>query len=368
VPKYGEFENEGEEQKCRTPLGRFDFRQFLCYTSSTEITKLRRRNFELVGKSKPSIREEGHIVITSMKYLIKHKNAILIISTFLVGISVAIVLVFGFKLGIDFTSGSLWQLRIENSSASEIREFFEGELGVDQLSISFNEAESIYAITLREISEDERQEFLSSLNGKFQSVESLEFSTISPSVSKELTRKAAQAIAFVIIGISLFIAFAFRKVSEPIRSWKYGVITLITLFHDVAIPAGIFATLGVLAGVAIDTNFMVAMLFVMGFSVNDTIVVFDRVRENLLISKEEKSRESLTEIVDKSILETVARSINTSLTLMFILIALFFLGPISTKLFVLAILIGTIAGTYSSIFFASPLLLLAERFSRNSQV
>lgn len=303
-----------------------------------------------------------------MKYLLKHKNTILITSTVLVIASVAIVLIFGFRLGIDFTSGSLWQVRIEGTSAGEVRTFFERELGVEQLSISFNEAENVYAITLREMSEDERQEFLNLLNEKFQSVESLEFSTISPSVSAELRRKAALAISFVLIGISLFIAFAFRKISEPIRSWKYGIITLITLFHDVAIPAGVFAALGFLAGVAIDTNFMIAMLFVMGFSVNDTIVVFDRIRENLLISKEEKSRTSLTEIVDKSILETVARSVNTSLTLILILMALFFLGPISTKFFVLAILIGTIAGTYSSIFFASPLLLLAERFSRNSQL
>lgn len=302
-----------------------------------------------------------------MKYLLKHKNIILITSVLLVIVSIGSVLILGFELGIDFTSGSLWQLRLEDTNASEVRTFFESDLGVEETSISFDEAESVYAITFREINEDERQEFLGLLNEKFQSVESLEFSTISPSVSAELKRKAALAITFVLIGISLFIAFAFRKVSEPIRSWKYGVVTLITLFHDVAIPAGIFAILGTLAGVAIDTNFMVAMLFVMGFSVNDTIVVFDRIRENLLISKEEKDGASLTEIVDKSILGTVVRSVNTSLTLVLMLMALLFLGPISTKFFVLALLIGTIAGTYSSIFFASPLLILAERFSRNPQ-
>lgn len=303
-----------------------------------------------------------------MKYLLKHKNLILITSVMLVIVSIGSVLILGFRLGIDFTSGSLWQLRLEDTNASEVRTFFESDLGVEQIGVSFDDAESVYAITLREINEDERQEFLSLLNEKFQSVESLEFSTISPSISAELKRKAMLAIAFVLVGISLFIAFAFRKVSEPIRSWKYGVITLITLFHDVAIPAGVFAILGTLAGVIVDTNFIVAMLFVMGFSVNDTIVVFDRIRENLLISKEEKDRASLTEIVDKSILETVARSINTSLTMILILMALFFLGPISTKFFVLAILIGTIAGTYSSIFFASPLLIIAERYLRNSQV
>ena len=303
-----------------------------------------------------------------MKHLLKYKNGILIASVIVVVISIASILIFGFRLGIDFTSGSLWQVRIESTNADELRSFFKGELGVEQLNISFDEANSVYAVTLREITEDERQEFLAQLQERFPGAESLEFSTISPSISSELRRSAALAIIFVLVGISLFIAFAFRKVSEPIRSWKYGVITLITLFHDVAIPAAVFAILGVVAGVAVDTNFMVAMLFVMGFSVNDTIVIFDRIRENLLVSKKERTHMSLTEIVDKSILETVARSINTSFTLILILVALFVLGPISTKLFILAILIGTVVGTYSSIFVASPLFLLAERFSRNSQV
>jgi preprotein translocase subunit SecF len=202
---------------------------------------------------------------------------------------------------------------------------------------------------------------------KFGEVEDLDFSTISPSISAELKQKAYIAILLVLIGISLFIAFAFRKVSEPIKSWKYGLITLITLFHDVAIPAGVFVALGYFAGVTVDTNFIVAILFVMGFSVNDTIVVFDRIRENLLIAKEERRREKLKDIVDKSIRETIARSINTSLTLIVVLLAVYFLGPVSTKMFILAILIGAVAGTYSSLFFASPLLLFAEKISRNPQ-
>lgn len=302
-----------------------------------------------------------------MNYLLEHKKAILIASTLLVIVSVASVLILGFQLGIDFTSGSLWQVRISDASDSELRTFFSEEFDVEQLNISFDSANNIYALTLREITEDERQEFIGALENRFGTVESLEFSTISPSISAELRQKAMFAVILVLVGISLFIAFAFRKVSEPIKSWKYGVITLITLFHDVAIPAGVFAVLGYLAGVAIDTNFMVAMLFVMGFSVNDTIVVFDRIRENLIITKEEKRRINLEEVVDKSIRGTVARSINTSLTLIVILLALYFLGPISTRLFILAILVGTVAGTYSSIFFASPLLLLAERVSSNSQ-
>ena len=302
-----------------------------------------------------------------ISFLLKHKTVILITSTVLVVVSISLVLTLGFKLGIDFTSGSLWQVRIAGTDAGELRDFLRNDLGIEELNISVDRSEDIYAFSLREISEDERQEFLSALRDKFGEVEDLDFSTISPSISAELKEKAYTAVLLVLVGISLFVAFAFRKVSEPIKSWKYGLITLITLFHDVAIPAGVFVLLGKLAGISIDTNFMVALLFVMGFSVNDTIVVFDRIRENLLITKEENKKKPLSEIVDVSIKETVARSINTSLTLVIMLLALFFLGPVSTKMFVLAILIGTVAGTYSSIFFASPLLLLAEKFRRHPQ-
>ena len=302
-----------------------------------------------------------------MNFLLKHGKIILITSTVLVIVSVTSIVTFGFNLGIDFTSGSLWQVRMMGVDTDELRVFFADEFGVEELNIAIDQSENIYALTLREISENERQDILTAMKSKFGEVEDLDFSTISPSISSELKGKAYTAIVLVMVGISLFIAFAFRKVSEPIKSWKYGIITLITLMHDVAIPAGVFVYLGKFAGVAIDINFIVAMLFVMGFSVHDTIVVFDRIRENLLIIKEEKKRQPLQEIVNRSVKETVARSVNTSLTLVLILLTLLFLGPISTKMFVLAILIGTIAGTYSSIFFASPLLVFAERFSRNPQ-
>ena len=164
----------------------------------------------------------------------------------------------------------------------------------------------------------------------------------------------------MLIGISLFIAFAFRKVSRPIRSWKYGVVTLVTLFHDVVIPAGLFAYLGRFYGVEADTNFIVALLVVMGFSVHDTIVVFDRIRENLLLGREGAG---LAEVVNKSINETLARSINTSVTLVLVLVALLLFGPATLTYFVLAILVGVILGTYSSIFVASPLLVIWHAFA-----
>jgi preprotein translocase subunit SecF len=163
----------------------------------------------------------------------------------------------------------------------------------------------------------------------------------------------------VLICISLYIAFVFRKTSFRIKSWKYGLITLLTLFHDVSIPTGFLAFLGWWRGIEIDVNFIVALLVVVGFSVHDTIVVFDRIRENLIVNREK--RMSLAEIINYSVNETMARSINTSLTLIFVLVALIILGPPSLIYFALTILIGTVVGTYSSIFVASPLLYLWQK-------
>ncbi len=299
-----------------------------------------------------------------MDFLLKKKKTILVVSIALILISAVSISILGFKLGIDFTSGSLWQVKMQNVSDAELRNYFKEEFDIEEINISIDQAENVYALSFREVTEEERQDMLGALRNKFGEVEDVEFSTISPSISSELKNKAYVAMALVLIGISLYIAYVFRNVSEPIKSWKYGLITLITLAHDVIIPAGLFSVLGKVNGVAIDINFIVAMLFVMGFSVHDTIVVFDRIRENLAGAKEAGRRIILPEIVDTSIKETVVRSVNTSLTLVLVLLVLFFLGPVSTKMFVLAILVGSIAGAYSSIFFASPLLILAERSSK----
>ena len=191
-----------------------------------------------------------------------------------------------------------------------------------------------------------------------QDAKELDFWSVSPIVSKELSTKAWWAVGLVMIAISLYVTFAFRKVSKPVKSWKYGFITLLTLAHDVILPVGLFAILGRTQNVFVDINFIVALLVVMGFSVHDTIVVFDRIRETLL---RQPGKVNLEEVIDKSVTATVARSINTSLTLILVLLAIYFFGPISLKYFILAILVGTIAGVYSSIFVASPLLLLVGK-------
>lgn len=294
--------------------------------------------------------------------LVKYKAVFLGVSLLMVLASAFSIYNFGFKLGIDFTGGSLWQLKIAETDSENVRDFFVGDLKHEVSSVSYDESSDTYAVTFNEITDEVRQADLAALQAKFSNVEDVEFLAISPSVSEEIKSRALYAIIFVLLGISLYIAFVFRKVSKPISSWKYGAITLLTLLHDVIVPAGVFAYLSYAMDITIDTNFIVALLVVMGFSVHDTIVVFDRIREHLLKSR---SR-NLGEIVNVSVNETLQRSINTSMTLIIALLALFFLGPLSLKFFVLAMLIGTVVGTYSSIFVASPLLVLVQKFSRNS--
>jgi len=160
----------------------------------------------------------------------------------------------------------------------------------------------------------------------------------------------------VLLAIVLFVAFAFRKVSKPISSWVYGLVTILALTHDVLIPTGVFAFLGHFYGFEVDTLFVTALLVILGFSVHDTIVVFDRIRENLHKNEEDRDKKDFETIVGESINQTFVRSINTSLTTLFAIFMLYILGPDSIKNFSLALLIGITAGTYSSIFIGSTLL------------
>lgn len=228
----------------------------------------------------------------------------------------------------------------------------------DKNFVLFPVAEGGYLIRMAAVSEEMHQQYLSDLRTTFGTIEEGQFQSIGSTIGQELKNKSLWAIVYVVLGISLYVTYAFRKVSYPVKSWKYGVITLITLLHDVIVPAGVFAVLGWKFGIEIDTNFIVALLVVMGFSVHDTIVVFDRVRENVL---NHSANTSFAEVVNKSINQTFARSINTSLTVLVVLVALYFFGPATLQYFVLTLLIGIAMGTYSSIFVASPLLTIFRK-------
>lgn len=188
----------------------------------------------------------------------------------------------------------------------------------------------------------------------------LSFNTVGPSVSADITRNALISVALAAAAIVLYISFAFRNIPPPMNSWNFGVAAIIAMLHDVLLLVGIFSILGVVFKVEVDSLFVTAVLTVIGFSVHDTIVVFDRIRENL-----RKERGDFEDIVNTSILETMARSLNTSLTVILTLLALYLFGGESIKLFVLALLIGIASGTYSSIFNASPILVTWYRLRQN---
>lgn len=296
--------------------------------------------------------------------IIGRKNIFLSIALILVGAAVVSILTFGLRQGTDLRGGVLLQFSIsgDTPAVSEVQETFHS-LGLTDARISYNPTDNIFVVRYSSVTDPSHSELAQALKDKYPSWEELSFQTTSPSIGKELRRKSLIAIVLALLGVSLYIAFAFRKVYRPVSSWKYGIVTLVTLFHDVAIPTGLLAMLGRHQGVEIDGNFVVALLVIMGFSVHDTIVVFDRIRENLLL---DRGKTSFGEVVNASVNQTMARSINTSLTLIFVLLALYLAGPATLKYFILTLIVGVSVGVYSSIFVASPLLYVWQRLSTKS--
>ncbi len=287
--------------------------------------------------------------------LLDYKKYFLAVSGVLVVASLTLIFLFGFKPGIDLQGGAEWGIKsevpeFETKAAEKLSEI----LGVPVAVRHLNDGTSI--LRLPPTTEIEHRAYEAKLKeiGEFTE---FGFTSIGPTIGEELRKKAITAMIFVLLAISLYIAFSFRKASKPIVSWKYGLVTLVTLAHDVLIPAGMLAVLGRTMGVEMDTNFIVALLVVMGFSVHDTIVVFDRIREHLVRGE----TGDLGALVNRSVRETFVRSINTSLTLVLVLVALLIWGPESLFYFTLTILVGTVFGTYSSIFVASPLIYLWGR-------
>jgi preprotein translocase subunit SecF len=299
-------------------------------------------------------------------YVVTHRKIFYAISGALIGLSVLALFGLGLEFGIDFKGGSLLEVAYPSGrpEVAEVRETI-GVLSIPEFSVRAT-GEDGFIIRTSFLEEEARQGLLTALSdsGKTALTE-VRFDSIGPTLGEELARKAFISIGLVILAIVLFITFAFRKVSEPVSSWKYGVITIVALVHDVIVPTGAFAALAALfGGFEVDTLFVTALLVILGFSVHDTIVVFDRVRENLSRNKEERKPAAFEEIVGRSIRQTFNRSINTSLTTLLAVLALFLLGPEAVRNFALVLLIGITAGTYSSIFLASPLLVTVERWQK----
>jgi preprotein translocase subunit SecF len=300
-------------------------------------------------------------------FIIRNKKIFLSIAAISAILSLITLFTWGLSFGIDFTGGSITEVSFnERPTQEELRTSLSGlELGNYSVQTV---SEDSYLIRTRFLNEDEREQFNNEVESNL-SGEIVRANSVGPSISKELTEKALLGISIVIFITILFIAFAFRNVSDAkeknpslVSSWSYGLIAIITLAHDILLPAGIFAVLGRFAGVEIDILFIMALLAILGISINDTIVVFDRIRENLKINRERHDIEEFSQTVGRSLSQTFVRSINTSVTTLLVLLSLFFLGSASVKFFILALIIGMVAGTYSSLFIASPLLVyMAER-------
>jgi preprotein translocase subunit SecF len=265
---------------------------------------------------------------------------------------------FGLSPSIEFTGGSLMRVSFTGERpAPEI--ITETVKTVIEQGVSVQTSgESGFVIKTRDLTEEERLAITNALrktgNGTLKEDG---FTSIGPSIGQELRDKALWAMALVVLFIILFIAFSFRHVSKPVSSWRYGVIAIVALAHDVIIPTGFFAYLTVASGAEADALFVTALLAILGLSVSDTIVVFDRIREKL---KNTATREPFTGVVEESLKETISRSINTSVTILLAVLALYLFGPESTQFFALVLGVGLLFGTYSSIFIASPLLVSWE--------
>lgn len=261
----------------------------------------------------------------------------------------------GLPFGIDFTGGSLIEVEFlaERPQLQTIQEKL-AALDLGQILVQPTGEQGVL-VRLKDIDEVNHQRVLKALRSVGE-LEEKRFDSIGPVIGAELKRRAYWAISVVLILIVAYIAFVFRKVSRPVASWKYGVAAVIALFHDVSIPTGIFSILGHYFGAEIDLLFVTGLLTILGFSVHDTIVVFDRIRENLRRGVGKGFEETL----NISINQTITRSINTSLTVLLTLLAIYIFGGVSTRYFALLLMLGIFFGTYSSIFVASSLLVSWE--------
>ncbi|PJA36707.1 MAG: protein translocase subunit SecF [Candidatus Zambryskibacteria bacterium CG_4_9_14_3_um_filter_42_9] len=296
--------------------------------------------------------------------IIKYRKIFFIISGVMTIGSLFLLYFYGLNLGVDFRGGTITEVGYTTERPSkEGIERAVTSLGFGSFSVRPS-GESNYIIRTHELSHEESSMLVSVLPQDGENMPSLERSnTVGPIAGSQLEKKALIAVSVVVIMIVLFVAFAFRKISEPVSSWKYALATIISLAHDVFIPTGIFVLLGIFYGLEIDLLFVTGLLAILGYSVNDTIVVFDRVRENLSFNHERQTNEPFENVVGRSVTETLARSINTSLTILLVLAVLYWLGSGVTQDFVLLLMIGTVVGTYSSIFLASPLLVTFYKLS-----
>ncbi len=306
--------------------------------------------------------------------IITHRKLFLIIGAIIMVVATAIVVTFGLRLGIDFTGGTLTEVRYSTLPSKEQVTTVLGELSLTpSIRQSTGELGDSYIVTTRTLTIEEQASVETALLGLGEGTV-VRTTSIGPVIGEEMKDKAVWAIGAVLLVIIIYVAFAFVGVGTPVSSWVYGGMTVLVLFHDILVPIAVMSLLGAFFNAEVDVLFVTALLTILGYSVNDTIVIFDRVREKLVKNRTEKrvkivepggiDREEVTytltrpfaELVGEAVSDTMTRSINTSLTVLLALLALYFFGSVVTQTFSLILIAGVFAGAYSSIFIASPLL------------
>lgn len=308
--------------------------------------------------------------------IIFYRKLFLIIGAAIIVTSGLIVGVLGLNLGIDFTGGSLTEVRYGAMPDKTDVEASLLELGYDNSAIreSSSDVGSSYIVTTRTLSVEEQEALETELTSIGSDATVVRTTTVGPVIGQEMKDKAFWAIGAVLLVTIVYVAYAFMGIGKPVSSWVYGSMTVLVLFHDILVPIAVMSLLGFFLGIEVDVLFVTALLTILGYSVNDTIVIFDRVREKLVQNRTEHrtkieepggiTREEVdytltrpfADLVGEAVDETMPRSINTSLTVLFALLALYFFGSAVTETFALILIAGVFAGAYSSIFIASPML------------
>ncbi|HLD63593.1 MAG TPA: protein translocase subunit SecF [Candidatus Peribacteraceae bacterium] len=285
------------------------------------------------------------------------------LSAVLVVISLVLLVYPGLKLSLDFTGGTMMELRLpEGKAKTDLEAALDSYAGerLGNVSLAETRARTVL-LRLRNLSNEEHTALLDHIEQTGGPVTELQFTTIGPTVGASLKRRSLWALGLASLAIVGYIAFAFRQIPRHLSPWRFGVIAVATLLHDILITVGIFVILSQFTTFEVDTLFVTALLTILGYSVNDTIVIFDRIRDNLL---HQDRREPFPVVAEKSLQQTLSRSLKTAVGTLIMLFSLLFLGAPNIRWFVLTLIIGIFFGTYSSIFIATPLLVYWRKADR----
>ncbi len=296
-----------------------------------------------------------------MKYNITaHRKLWLTFSGIVVAIAIALTAVFGMNLGLDFLGGIRWTVQFDQPvQQKNLAEFFANEKLNKQVQIQKADGNK-YLITLESMPDSKLDQIKSNLKETIGDYKEISFRRVDSSIGAHFKTKAIYAIFFALAGIIIFVAIEFRKVPKSVNPWRFGAVAILALIHDILVIVGVFVVLGYFVDIELDLQFITALLATLGFSVNDTIVILDRVRENI---NRQKASETFEDVVEKSIQQTLRRSVATSVSTLLPLIGLLVFGSHAIFYFILALTVGIIAGTYSSIFIAAPALVSWKNLS-----